>query len=69
MNCMKCITRTAFGLSTHLHKKHGKPLDTAIYIAQRILDRIIFIAFCEDRELLPARCIDRPTTPCRRSPR
>ncbi len=45
-------------LITHLHKKHKKPLDKAIYIAQRILDRIIFIAFCEDRELLPARCID-----------
>ena len=45
-------------LITHLHHKHKKPLDTAIYIAQRILDRIIFIAFCEDRELLPARCID-----------
>ncbi len=45
-------------LIEHLHHKHDKPLDTAIYVAQRILDRIIFIAFCEDRELLPARCID-----------
>ena len=45
-------------LIDHLHHKHKKPLDTAIYVAQRILDRIIFIAFCEDRELLPARCID-----------
>ena len=45
-------------LIEHLHGKHKKSLDMAIFIAQRILDRIIFIAFCEDRELLPARCID-----------
>jgi hypothetical protein len=45
-------------LIEHLHKRHDKPLDTAIFIAQRILDRIIFIRFCEARDLLPARCID-----------
>ena len=38
--------------------KHGKPLEAAIRIAQKILDRIIFIAFCEDRGLLPEKCIE-----------
>ncbi len=40
-------------LIEHLHLKEGKTFDAAIRIAQKILDRIIFIAFCEDRELLP----------------
>ncbi len=39
-------------LIEHLHYKLGNDLDTSIYIAQRILDRIIFVAFCEDRDLL-----------------
>lgn len=30
-----------------------KTLDQAIAIAQKLLDRIVFIAFCEDRNLLP----------------
>jgi hypothetical protein len=29
------------------------PLDKAIRITQKLLDRIIFVAFCEDRNLLP----------------
>ena len=32
---------------------HDKPLETAIRIAQKLLDRVIFVAFCEDRGLLP----------------
>jgi len=32
---------------------HDKPLDGAIHIAQKLLDRIVFVAFCEDRGLLP----------------
>lgn len=40
-------------LIEHLTRKEGKTLDGAIRIAQKLLDRIIFIAFCEDRELLP----------------
>ncbi|MBN1807150.1 MAG: N-6 DNA methylase [Sedimentisphaerales bacterium] len=32
---------------------HSKPLESAIHIAQKLLDRVIFIAFCEDRGLLP----------------
>ena len=36
---------------------YRKPLDKAIYITQRLMDRIIFLAFCEDRGLLPERII------------
>ncbi len=45
-------------LIDHLTKKpHKKPLEIAIRIAQKIIDRIIFVAFCEDRGLLPANSI------------
>ncbi len=37
----------------------GRPLDLAIRTAQKLVDRIIFVAFCEDRELLPARSLFR----------
>lgn len=47
-----------FRLIEHLTQQRAMPLETAIHIAQKILDRIIFVAFCEDRGLLPARCID-----------
>ena len=40
-------------------KDFGKPLDSAIRLAQKLLDRIIFIAFCEDRELLRENCLER----------
>ena len=33
------------------------PLDKAIRITQKLLDRIIFVAFCEDRELLPPKSL------------
>jgi len=36
---------------------HHKSLETAIAIAQKLLDRIIFVAFCEDRALLPSETI------------
>ena len=32
---------------------HNKSLESAIHITQKLLDRVIFIAFCEDRGLLP----------------
>jgi len=35
------------------------PQDQAISAAQRLLDRVIFMAFCEDRGLLPERLIER----------
>ena len=46
-------------LIKHLQRQHGKSLDEAIRIAQILLDRILFVAFCEDRGLLPEKCIDR----------
>ena len=42
----------------HLHKIEKRPLDSAIRIAQKLLDRIIFIAFCEDRDLLRPNVIE-----------
>lgn len=32
---------------------YNKSLDSAIRIAQKLIDRIVFVAFCEDRDLLP----------------
>ncbi|HVP06804.1 MAG TPA: hypothetical protein VMS71_03105 [Candidatus Acidoferrum sp.] len=43
------LTRTPF----------EKPLEQAIRTAQKIIDRIIFVAFCEDRGLLPDNSIHR----------
>ena len=36
---------------------HNKSLDEAIRIVQKLIDRIVFVAFCEDRNLLPARSL------------
>jgi len=38
---------------------HEKPLDVAIRMAQKLVDRIVFVAFCEDRGLLPAKSLFR----------
>ncbi len=46
-------------LIAHLHEDRSFDLDLAIRITQKILDRIIFIAFCEDRELLPSDAIEK----------
>ncbi len=46
-------------LIDHLKTHEGKTLDEAIRIAQKLLDRVIFIAFCEDRGLLPEKCLER----------
>ena len=43
----------------HLMAEHEESLETTIHIAQKILDRIVFVAFCEDRELLPEKCIEQ----------
>ena len=40
-----------------LVQPHNKSLDDAIRIAQKLIDRIIFVAFCKDRELLPRNSI------------
>ncbi len=37
----------------HLHHDLGHTVDESIEFAQRLLDRVVFIAFCEDRGLLP----------------
>ena len=38
---------------------HDKSVDQAIYIAQKLLDRVIFIAFCQYRLLLPESTLER----------
>lgn len=38
---------------------HNKPLQSAIHITQKLLDRVIFIAFCEDRGLLPSNSLKK----------
>jgi hypothetical protein len=45
-------------LIRYLKRVRGKSRDSAIRIAQKILDRIIFIAFCEKRGLLPHKCLE-----------
>jgi len=46
------------GLIRHLEgPPHGKTRDRAIHIAQKLLDRIIFVAFCQDRGLLPPKTL------------
>lgn len=42
-----------------LMKHRGKSQDTAIRLAQKLLDRIIFIAFCEQRELLRPNVLEK----------
>ncbi len=46
-------------LIEHLKNDLGKELDAAIRLAQKLLDRVIFIAFCEDRDLLREDCLER----------
>ncbi len=43
----------------YLHVKQHRSLDDAIGIAQKLIDRIIFVAFCEDRGLLREKSIER----------
>ncbi len=45
-------------LIEELVRTHGRTQDQAIRIAQKLLDRIIFIAFCEDRGLLPPKLLE-----------
>ena len=37
----------------------SKSLDEAVHIAQKLVDRVIFVAFCEDRHLLPSDSLER----------
>jgi hypothetical protein len=45
-------------LIQELHLEKGHPLPDAIEWAQRLFDRVIFIAFCEDRDLLPPKTLE-----------
>jgi len=38
---------------------HSKAVDEAIRLAQKLIDRVIFIAFCEDRSLLPEHSLEK----------
>jgi hypothetical protein len=50
-------------LIAHLRQPpHNKPLDSAIRIAQKLVDRVIFAAFCEDRHLLPEKSLEKAYT-------
>jgi hypothetical protein len=49
-------------LISYLHFKLKHPLGDAIEMAQRLFDRIMFIAFCEDRHLLPEKTIPNAYT-------
>jgi len=42
-----------------LGQPYNKSLDTAIRTAQKLIDRIIFVAFCQDRDLLPGKSLKR----------
>ncbi len=58
MNFTSIITIIVWSLfSTFAASPHNKSLDNAIRIAQKLIDRIIFVAFCEDRKLLPENAI------------
>lgn len=52
-------SRQRLELIAHLVSDLKLPQNDAIHIAQKILDRILFVAFCEDRALLPERTIER----------
>ncbi|MBI4718997.1 MAG: N-6 DNA methylase [Planctomycetes bacterium] len=47
-----------YALVHHLHTRRSRSVDDAIRIAQRLIDRVIFIAFCEDRGLLPPYALE-----------
>ena len=55
----EAYSRNRTELIAELHFKQKRPLDEAIEMAQRLFDRIIFIAFCEDRQLLPEKTIPK----------
>jgi hypothetical protein len=51
-----------YDLIRHFHCVMKFPVEQAIEMAQRLFDRIIFIAFCEDRNLLPNNTIPNAYT-------
>ncbi|MBA3485118.1 MAG: hypothetical protein H0T51_25255 [Pirellulales bacterium] len=55
----KSYTQHRLSLIEYLHGVLKHSMDAAVEMAQRLLDRIIFIAFCEDRRLLPEETIGK----------
>ncbi len=55
----KAYSRARHELILHLMRDHAVGLDDAVEAAQRLMDRVMFIAFCEDRELLPEDSLSR----------
>jgi len=49
-------------LIAELHFQQNHTLEQSIEMAQRLFDRIMFIAFCEDRHLLPEQTIPKAYT-------
>ncbi len=54
----KYYARSREELIRELITGKGFTQDTAIRVAQKLLDRVIFMAFCEDRGLLPEKLIE-----------
>ena len=50
-------SKTRLALLGHLRDTLGTAPGRALAAVQKLLDRVIFVAFCEDRELLPAGAI------------
>ncbi len=55
----KSYSEQRLRLISELHHHQQFNLEMSVVMAQRLLDRIIFIAFCEDRNLLPENTIQR----------
>jgi hypothetical protein len=53
----KFYSQHRLALIEHLHRQKGLPLSAAIRISQKLIDRVLFIAFCEDRGLVNADVI------------
>lgn len=53
----KAYSEHRAALIAELHLRQKRPVDEAVEMAQRLFDRIMFIAFCEDRRLLPENTI------------
>ncbi|MDZ4656342.1 MAG: DNA methyltransferase [Bythopirellula sp.] len=55
----KTYSESRVELIAHLHHELGHSVDDSIQFGQLLLDRIVFIAFCEDRGLLPFETIKK----------
>lgn len=55
----KYYSENRLRLIHHLHRDKGMELETSIRVAQKLIDRVLFIAFCEDRRLITADAIKK----------